>query len=207
MTKTETAAAPKSAPRHLRPAKANELDLVHGWLMQAIDESPYYNATFKAHERARMSRTFVQRLHETEPSHIMCILSEGSPAGFMISSPEYGALWLHWSYVLPEKRRGSLAMSAMRSFIAWWDNGRFHKISTFTKHGNDAAKAVMERYGFALTCTLENHMFGEDYLLYECQLTKAVPGYDSGIPAEGMLGRIKRRIGGLFGRGGTGKAG
>lgn len=83
-------------------------------------------------------------------------------------------------------------MGAIRTFIEYWDNGHFHKIATYTKHGNEAAVAIMQRYGFEHICTLEKHIFGEDYLLYEKPLTKVTKDYDHGIANEGRLGRLKR---------------
>lgn len=180
----------RTAP--LRPARAEEVSQAHSWLMQAIETSPFYNDVFKAYEKRRLSPAYLKKLYQADPAHIMLVMNEDEPVGFMISSPECGSLWLHWSYILPEKRRGSLAMGATRAFIEHWDNGAFHKISTYTKIGNETATAILERYGFKRTCTLENHIFGEDYLLYEKPLKKATDGYDRGISPEGTLGRLKR---------------
>lgn len=184
----------------LRPAKSTEIAQVHTWLTEAIDTSPYYSDTFKQFEKSRLSAAYLHRLHEANPGHIMLVVSKDEPAGFMISSPEYGTLWLHWSYILPEKRRGTLAMSSMRAFIEHWDNDRFHKIATFTKPGNDVAEVLMKRYGYAHVHTFEQHIFGEDYLLYERPLNKIIDGYDHGISHEGLMGRLKRRAAALLGR-------
>ncbi len=80
----------------------------------------------------------------------------------------------------------------MKAFLTHWDNGRFHKVSTYTKTGNEAAAAVMERLGFHHTATLEQHIFGEDYLLYEHKLTKVTPDYDHGT-SGGLANRLKRK--------------
>jgi RimJ/RimL family protein N-acetyltransferase len=117
----------------------------------------------------------------------------GEPAGFMMSGPELGTLWLYWSYVFPEHRRSTLGISGMRAFIDHWDNGRFHKIATYTKAGNDPAAAIMTRLGFRHVATLENHIFGEDYLLYERPLTKRLPGYDHGTHG-GFANRLRRKL-------------
>jgi RimJ/RimL family protein N-acetyltransferase len=118
---------------------------------------------------------------------------KGEPAGFMISGPELGTLWLYWSYVFPEKRKSAIILLAMRRFLAHWDNGRFHKVSTYTRPGNEAAIKIMERFGWSLTTTLQRHIFGEDYLLYEHMLVKAVPGYDHGARL-GRLAQFRRAV-------------
>lgn len=190
-------AVPPSPP--LRPARADEIGMIHARLMEAISTSPFYSAEFKAYEMARLTPGYLEALREADPWHLAMMQVKDEPVGFMISGPELGTLWLYWSYVFPERRRSGAALQAMRAFIAHWDNGRFHKISTYTKTGNDVAEAIMQRFGFTRTAVLEQHIFGEDYLLYEHKLNKAIAGYDHGA-ATGRAAQLKRRFRSLLGR-------
>jgi RimJ/RimL family protein N-acetyltransferase len=147
----------------------------------------------------RLTRGYLEALLEADPWHVAIMQLKGEVAGFMISGPELGTLWLYWSYVFPEKRKSAMALLAMRNFIQHWDNGRFHKVATYTRPGNDAAAAIMERFGWSLTATLKRHIFGEDYLLYEHPLTKALPGYDRGARL-GRMAQLKRDVKRLLGR-------
>lgn len=204
---TDAAIAVAAAPRHaeapvsapLRPARHADLAMVHPRLMEAIGTSPFYSAEFKAYETKRLSRGYLGALLAADPWHIALMQANGETVGFMISGPELGTLWLYWSYLFPEHRRSGTAMRAMRAFIEHWDNGRFHKIATYTKAGNDVAEAIMQRFGFTRTAVLEQHIFGEDYLLYERKLNKIVPGYDHGA-ATGRAAQIKRTVLRLIGR-------
>jgi RimJ/RimL family protein N-acetyltransferase len=188
--------APKTAPKAiiLRPALYRELPIAHALLMEAISTSPFYVEAFKQSEMQTFSPHFLERLHLTNPSHILLCTIDETIAGCMISSPDHGAVWLHWSYMKPEFRQGANALKAMRAFVEHFDNGQFHKIATYTKTGNDVAAAIMKRYGYKHIVTLEKHIFGEDYLLYERPLTKITEGYDNGVMAEGRFGRLKRQI-------------
>lgn len=191
---TSSDAAEAARPKLYRPGSYADIPMVHARLQEAIATSPYYTDVFKAYESARWTREYLAGLIDIDPHHVMMLtLKSEEDAGIMISGPELGTLWLYWAYVFPEKRRSTAGFTGLRSFVQHWDNGRFHKVVAYTKTGNDAAATLMSRHGFSLTATLEQQIFGEDYLLYERKLTKTVPGYDHGMPG-GLINKLKRKL-------------
>ena len=163
-----------------RAARRSELSLVHARLMQAIDGIGDFNEDFRAFEKSRLSLSYLVDLHSLDPDYVRVCLSGDQIAGFLIAGPEHGNLWLYWATVFPEMREPKMAMVYMRQFLEFWDNGRFHKISHYTLPSNRVAIATATRFGFVHRSTLENHVLGQGFMLFERPLTKVVPGYDTG---------------------------
>jgi RimJ/RimL family protein N-acetyltransferase len=200
MLSSPPAAEARTAPRFsARAAEAADLEIIHRELMAVIDESPHYNAEFKAYEKSRLTRGYREALQRHDPWHVIALLSEGRVGGALISGPEFGAIFRYWSWIFPPYRQTRLGMHGMRVFDEHFDNGRFHKAYTFVRPENEVALALLRRYGYTQTCILENHLFGQDYAVMERHYTKTVAGYDHGI-GPGRLGRFVKAMGGLLGR-------
>lgn len=183
----------RTRPDVLVPARFADIQAVHAMVMDAVRTSPHYNDAFKAFESARLTKAYLDQLFHTDPRHVMTIRDDGELAGFILSGPEYGVLWQYWSYVDPKYRSGTLAMRVMRSYQTVWQNDRFHKILTYSRPENKVSIALMERYGYRRVAELKQHLFGEDYLLYEYPLEKTKPGYDQGI-SIGAVAKLRYRL-------------
>ncbi|WP_127143305.1 hypothetical protein [Pelagibacterium montanilacus] len=182
-----------------RAARHADIGLIHRELMELIDSMPYYSDRFKAHEKARLDKTFLRTLIEIDPWHVMVLLSDSEPGGFLISGPDCGTIFQFWSCVFPRHRKTSLGMHGMRAFIEHWDNSRFHKASTYVRPDNRIALALLRRYGYEQVALLEQHIFGEDYCVMERKFTKATEGYDSGMQLP-LASRLRLRAQALLDR-------
>lgn len=182
----------------IRAATPADLDLIHKELLDVIASSPYYSDRFKAHESGRLDMNFLHNIMAIDPWHIMIMCADGVPGGAMISGPETGSIFRYWSWVFPSHRQTKLGMFGMRAFDQHWDNGRFHKAYTFVRPENEVARMLLRRYGYKETCLLEEHIFGQDYLLIEKRYTKVTDDYDSGLNM-GRLARLKKRLKSLVG--------
>jgi len=192
---SEAVAAPQ-AEAHVpvlstRAGTPADIDLIHRELMAVIDESPHYNEDFKAYEKRRLNKRHLRALMDADPWHVMVLTMDGKPAGAIISGPEFGAIFRYWSWVFPRYRESKMGMHGMRAFDAHFDNGRFHKAFTLVRPENEVALLLLRRYGYKQTCRLENHLFGQDYMLVEKPYTKVTEGYDTGINL-GRVADIKR---------------
>lgn len=187
----EEAAAALARPN--RPAKPHEIRMVHARLLEAIDASEFYCEEFKAYEKSRLTRAHLRNLMAVDPRHVLIALDHGTPVGLQITGPELGTLWLYWSYMFPEARKHANAMRYLPALINLWNNDRFHKIATYTKPDNRVAIALSKRAKFEHVSTIKQHMFGEDYMLFEHPLTRAKTAYDKGMGLT-PLQRLKCRL-------------
>jgi RimJ/RimL family protein N-acetyltransferase len=182
-----------------RAATEQDLATIHRELMAVIDESPHYNALFKAHEKGRLTKAFLRALQHQDPFHVIVLTVDGEPGGGLISGPEFGAIFRYWSWIFPSHRKTRLGLHGMRMFDQHWDNGRFHKAYTFVRPENEVALALLNRYGYTQTAILRNHIFGQDYAVIEKPYTKVTEGYDHGM-SMGRIARWRSRIDTLLGR-------
>ena len=190
----------KATPRFTtRAATADDLDIIHRELQAVIEESPHYNATFKAWEKRRMTKSFLRALQKQDPWHVMALVTEGKIGGALVSGPEFGSVFRYWSWIFPAFRQTRLGMHGMRAFDEQFDNGKFHKAFTWVRPENEVALALLRRYGYEQTAFLKNQIFGQDYVVMERQYTKVSDGYDTGM-GTGRLGRFIETVSNLLGR-------
>ena len=96
------------AGRTMRPATPADIKLIRAHICEAIDESPFYNAQFKAHEKARLNEDFLLALISSDPWFVPVIIYKGDFAGFIVSTPELGVLWAVWVYISPRFRQTAI---------------------------------------------------------------------------------------------------
>jgi RimJ/RimL family protein N-acetyltransferase len=178
----------------LVPARLSDVPLIHRMIQDAIRETPLYSDEFKVFESRRFNRAFLRTLIDADPAYAFFVKDEsGENAGFMLSGPEYGVLFLYWSYLIPRFRRGTLAMRSMRDFVAYWDNGRFHKIVAFVRPDNRSPRLLMRRNKYTESVLLKQQLFGQDYIMCERMLNKVVEGYDQGL-SYGVGKRLRLKV-------------
>ncbi len=186
MTDENEKAAPKET---YGPATRNDIAWIWQHVHQAIDELEFYAEEFKAFEKQRMNMGFLTALFEHNPHHLLVLKLDGERAGFMVSGPDNGVVFLYWSYILPAFRKSRLAQKANKYWIEYFDNGEFHKASTFTRPENRTALIVLKRFGWKEAAHLEKHIFGEDYKIFEIPFTKTTKGYRPFV-VKGRTGRL-----------------
>lgn len=185
--------------RIVRPATIADIPQLRASIVEAVDDSPFYNAHFKAHEKARLNERFLLSLMAADPWYVTLMVYRGEIAGFVILTPELGVLWAAWIYVAPRFRRTAIALYAIKSLIGHFDNGCFHKVLSLVAPANERYVAVLKRLGYIEIALLREHMFGEDYLLLEVPFNKTSSGYAPPVNF-GRMNLLKFRLKSMLGR-------
>lgn len=181
----------------LRPALPSDAEFVHANLKVALAETFGAVPQFVKNESARFSTVYLRALIAANPAYVFIMENAGKRAGFMVSGPEHGSVVLYWSFIDPAHRKGNLALSCMSNYVKHWDNNRFHKIASYTTAENRVAQLLMRRNGFREIVKLEKHVLGQDLILFERPLNKALEGYDPPVTLNGralLLHSVKRRL-------------
>jgi hypothetical protein len=170
-----------------------EVKILHRMILAAVDETVGENAQFKAFEQARFNRSYIRALMAADPGYAQfAVTPQGKICGFLLSGPNCGTLVLYWCYLLPEFRKGALALSSLVAFNSYWNNSRFHKIVAYAKVDNRVSLLMMRRTKYRDVAVLQNHIYGQDFVALELPLQKASANYDNFV-GVGLWGRIKSK--------------
>lgn len=189
------------ASRVLQPVTLEDVGVLHAMVMAAIDEALGDVPAFRAREQARFDKGYLRALVAADPGYaLFAVRPDGTRAGFILSQPDQGAIVLTWCYVLPAHRKGAFALRCMMDYVRRWNNGRFHKVVTYTRPENKVIRSLMKYGGFREVAVLQQHMYGQDVVLSEHMLTKAVDGYAPPV-GVGLMGRVRLKARALLSRG------
>ena len=100
-----------------------------------------------------------------------------------------GAMVLSWGYIVPEFRKGTLAMRAFGEFVRLWDNRNYHKMIYYALPENRQSEAIGRHAKFERVALLRQHFFGVDFVMYEKSYNKVFPGH---APVPRIRGRRAR---------------
>ncbi len=134
-------------------------------LEQTILESPHYSDWAKSEEIAGLTAAKLLAM----PKHDLHIaIEENTVLGVLVSSPkEAGLLWLSWCVVSPAARGRGVAGALITAFHASAKARGVHKTWCDSRVGNAASARMLEKAGYRVVTTLEQHWYGLDFLIWE----------------------------------------
>jgi ribosomal protein S18 acetylase RimI-like enzyme len=148
----------------MRSGEAEELNHLFAGIVEAL---PYYNDTAKRSEIAKYSAESLRQLAEKEPDSVLVARVAEQIIGFCFSESDDGLVWLAWFGVAPSFRHQGVGSQLLAKLDETVRNGRSHKIWCDCRTENEASKIALTNHGYVQLCTVRNHWYGQDFILWE----------------------------------------
>jgi L-amino acid N-acyltransferase YncA len=178
----------------LRPARFDEIGFVQEHIGKAVDELLGPSSDFALAEKARFHARFITALMQADPGYVVIVETPiGKRAGFIVGIPDMGNIVFSWGYLLPEFRKGALAMRSVGEFVRLWDNRNFHKMIYYILPENRHSELIGRHAKFQKVGLLRQHFYGVDFVLYEKFYNKTVPGFAPAPQVLGLRGKLQAR--------------
>jgi ribosomal protein S18 acetylase RimI-like enzyme len=132
-----------------------------------LEALPYYNETAKKSELQKYSPLLLRQATLREPDSVLTARVGSELVGFCFSEDDDGLVWLAWFGVHPSFRRRGVGSGLLRSLEERVRNGRSHKIWCDCRTENQVSQAALIRQGYSMLCTVPNHWYGQDFILWE----------------------------------------
>ena len=143
---------------------AEPLSLLFAQVVLAL---PYYNELAKRSEIEKYSIALLRESIASDPDSVLVAKSVREIIGFCISRYDDGLIWLSWFGVHPLYRRRGIGSALLDKLEDSVLNGRSHKIWCDCRTDNQASKLVLTNRGYSQLCTVRNHWYGQDFILWE----------------------------------------
>jgi ribosomal protein S18 acetylase RimI-like enzyme len=163
---------PSSPPSQPSNAKVSALDSSDAEALSVLFEEilralPYYNDRARAAELAKYSTAGLQKLIKHDPNSVLVAKVGSDLVGYCISSHDDSLIWMAWIAVHPDYRRMKIASTLIQNLEHRSQALGSHKIWCDCRTENKLSKLTLDQNGFRPICTIPNHWFGQDFILWE----------------------------------------
>jgi len=149
------------------PMRSDQAAQVSALLRTIVEGSEYFNAAARRAEVARYDPCALSALIAEEPDGVLVALAGGRVVGFCISHYDDGVIALAWIGVEQGWRACGVATALLAALERTVRRRGCHKICCDTHAANWRSQAVLRKAGFRAVCALDNHWYGQDFLLWE----------------------------------------
>lgn len=151
----------------IRGMNRDDADAVSKLFTEIVRDLPYYNSTAKESEIKKYSPELLRIAVKQEPESILVAKVNGVLAGFCFSENDDGLIWLAWFAVHPSFRKQGIGLALLRRLEEKARKEMCHKIWCDCRTENQASKVVLSKQGYLELCTVRNHWYGQDFVLWE----------------------------------------
>jgi ribosomal protein S18 acetylase RimI-like enzyme len=156
-----------SSPITTGPMTDDEAEELSSMFNQIVVSLPYYNEVAKRSEIAKYSPELLLAYAAESPGSIIVARDGGELVGFCFSKDDDGIIWLAWFGVHASYRRRGVGLALLQNLEEIARSRNVHKVWCDCRTENEASKAVLSGYGYIELCTVRNHWYGQDFILWE----------------------------------------
>ncbi len=160
----------------MRPSEG----LAVGRLMKRVIQGcSIYNDKAKKSEVAKYSAAELKERIAVDPDAVLVAAAGRKVVGFCVNGRDDGLLLLEWYGVDPAWRQHGIGRQLLEKLIASARRRGSHKLWCDTHIANTGSAKLLCSLGFQPLCTLHNHWYGQDFVLWEKMVPRmAVVGDD-----------------------------
>jgi ribosomal protein S18 acetylase RimI-like enzyme len=151
----------------VRRMQACDEDVLNRLFVDIVQSLPYYNETAKRSEIAKYTPQLLQEHVKKDPDSVLVAHLDEKLVGFCFSNIDDGLVWLAWFGVHPSYRKHGVGRALLERLDQTVRSRGSHKIWCDCRPENEASKIVLARHGYAALCTVRNHWYGQDFILWE----------------------------------------
>jgi ribosomal protein S18 acetylase RimI-like enzyme len=140
---------------------------VSGLVKAVIAPLSYYNLTARESEIAKYDAGSLADLIRDDPLSVLVARDTDLPVGFCISKFDDGLIWLAWVGVLQEYRCKKVAARLLQKLEETAPARGCHKIWADCRTENEVMKRMFPQIGYTQICTVNNHWYKQDFILWE----------------------------------------
>ena len=148
----------------MRPDQAAEVSAL---LRTIVERSEYCNEAARRAEVAKYGPRALAALIANDPDGVLVALAGRRVVGFCISRYDDGVIALEWIGVRQGWRARGVATALLAALERTVRRRGCHKICCDTHAANWRSQAVLLKAGYRKLCALDNHWYGQDFLLWE----------------------------------------
>ena len=159
--------AESSAPIHVRPLAPGEEHAVAALVRAVVEPLAYYSEAARTAEIAKYSAANLAVMAEEDAAAVIVAAVGARVVGFCISRYDDGVIWLSWFGVDPAWRGSGVGGALLGALEAGVRARGCRKIWCDTRTENVRSQAVLRRAGYTEICRLDDHWYGQDFILWQ----------------------------------------
>ena len=146
---------------------ADDAEELSRLMTSVISSLSYYNDRAKKSEIAKVSPPLLVNSIKEDPDSVLVARVGPELVGFCQSRYDDGPVWLSWFGVHPKWRGRGITTAILNALEKTLPARNAHKIWCDCRTTNEESKAVLTHFGYSQICSVSNHWYGQDFILWE----------------------------------------